>query len=73
LDVDYLVTRDIVMVGSLASPNAFPAALRLLGSGTLQAKPLISKVFALEEAVEAFQYIRLRKGPRIKVLVRAIE
>ena len=73
LDVDYLVTRDIVMVGSLASPNAFPAALRLLGSGTLQARPLLSRGFALEEAGEAFQYVRLRKGPRIKVLVRAIE
>ncbi len=71
VDVDYLVTRDIVMVGSLASPNAFPSALRMLASGALKVKPLISKIFPFAEAVEAFNYVRLRKGPRIKVLVRA--
>jgi threonine dehydrogenase-like Zn-dependent dehydrogenase len=71
VDMDYLVTRDIVLVGSLASPNAFPSALRLLGCGALQTRPLISRIFPLEEAVEAFHYVRLRQGPRIKVLVRA--
>ncbi len=70
LDVDYLVTRDIVMVGSLASPNAFPPALRLIASGAIRVRPLISRTFPFEEAIEAFDYVRLRRGPRIKVLVR---
>ncbi len=68
-DIDYLVTRDIVMVGSLASPNAFPAALSLLASGALTVRPLISRVFPFERAVEAFDHVRLRTEPRIKVLV----
>jgi threonine dehydrogenase-like Zn-dependent dehydrogenase len=71
VDVDYLVTRDIVMVGSLASPNAFPAALRLLASGALKVRPLISRTFPFDQALEAFQYVRLRHGPCIKVLVKA--
>jgi L-iditol 2-dehydrogenase len=71
VDVDYLVTRDIVMVGSLASPNAFPSALRMLASGAVKVRPLISKIFSFGEAFEAFEYVRLRKEPRIKVLVRA--
>jgi threonine dehydrogenase-like Zn-dependent dehydrogenase len=71
VDVDYLVTRDIVMVGSLASPNAFPSALRLLASGALKVRSLISRIFSFGEAFEAFEYVRLRKEPRIKVLVRA--
>ncbi len=71
VDVDYLVTRDIVLVGSLASPNAFPAALRLLASGALQVRPLISRIFPFREAVEAFELVRLRKEPRIKVLVES--
>jgi len=69
VDVDYLVTRDIVLVGSLASPNAFPAALRLMASGAVRLKPLISRTFPFVRAVEAFDYVRLRRGPRIKVLV----
>jgi L-iditol 2-dehydrogenase len=69
VDMDYLVTRDIVLVGSLASPNAFPSALRLLATGAVKVRPLISKIFPFYEAVEAFNYVRLRQGPRIKVLV----
>jgi len=72
VDVDSLVTRDIVLVGSLASPNAFPAALRLLASGAIDVRPLISKTFPFDRAVEAFDYVRLRQGPRIKVLVRSV-
>jgi len=70
-DVDYLVTRDITLVGSLASPNAFVPALRLLASGALKAKPLISRIFPFREALEAFEFVRLRREPRIKVLVVA--
>ena len=69
LDVDYLVTRDILMVGSLASPNSFVPALRLLASGAVKVRPLISKTFPFDRSVEAFEYVRLRRGPRIKVLV----
>jgi L-iditol 2-dehydrogenase len=71
VDVDYLVTRDIVMVGSLASPNAFPSALRMLASGAVKVRPLISKIFPFSQTFEAFEFVRLRKEPRIKVLVRA--
>jgi threonine dehydrogenase-like Zn-dependent dehydrogenase len=68
-DIDSLVTRDIVMVGSLASPNAFVPALRLLALGAIRVRPLISRIYPFEEAVEAFNFVRLRSQPRIKVLV----
>jgi len=70
-DIDSLVTRDLVMVGSLASPNAFTPALRLLASGAVRVRPLVSRTFPLKEAVDAFNFVRLRKEPRIKVLVSA--
>jgi L-iditol 2-dehydrogenase len=69
VDIDSLVTRDITLVGSLASPNSFPAALRLLATGAVDVRPLISKTFPFDRAVEAFDYVRLRQGPRIKVMV----
>lgn len=68
-DVDYIVTRDIILVGSLASPNAFGPTLRLMAAGRIKVKPLVSRVFGFAETVEAFDYVRLRRGPRIKVLV----
>jgi len=70
-DIDYLVTSDITLVGSLASPNAFAPVLRLLASGALKVRPLISRIFPFKEAVEAFAFVRLRREPRIKVLVVA--
>jgi len=70
-DIDYLVTRDVTLVGSLASPNAFVPALRLLASGALKVRPLISRIFPFRDALEAFAFVRLRKEPRIKVLVVA--
>lgn len=68
-DIDHLVTRDIALIGSVASPNAFPPSIRLMSSGSLQLDPLISKVYAFDDVVEAFDYVRLRRGPRIKVMV----
>ena len=68
-DIDYLVTRDITLVGSLASPNAFVPALRLLASGVVKVRPLITRTFPFREAVEAFTFVRSRNEPRIKVLV----
>jgi threonine dehydrogenase-like Zn-dependent dehydrogenase len=70
-DVDYLVTRDVTLVGSIASPNAFAPALRLLASGALRVRPLISRIFPFRDALEAFTFVRLRREPRIKVLVVA--
>ena len=72
-DIDSLVTRDIVMVGSLASPNAFVPALRLLASGAIKVRPLISRIYPFEEALEAFNFVRLRRQPRIKILVSSFK
>jgi len=70
-DIDYLVTRDISMVGSLASPNAFTPVLRLMASGAVRVRPLVTRTFPFGRAVEAFEFVRLRRSPRIKVLVVA--
>jgi len=69
VDIDYLVTRDQIMVGSLASPNSFQQTLDLMAAGRIQTDALLSREFPFDEALEAFEYVRLRKGPRIKVQV----
>jgi threonine dehydrogenase-like Zn-dependent dehydrogenase len=42
-----------------------------MASGAVRVQPLISKIFSFDEAVEAFEFVRTRSEPRIKVLVSA--
>ena len=49
-----LVIDEITLVGSRC--GRFDPALRLLASNCIDTKPLISKVFAFENILEAFEY-----------------
>ena len=69
IDVDYLVTREISLIGSLASPNTFIPTMELIANGKIDVKPLITQTFPLERGVDAFEYVYKKQGPRIKVLV----
>jgi L-iditol 2-dehydrogenase len=70
IDMDYIATRDITVVGVLASPNSFAPALRMIAAGKVDVKGCISHRFAFEEAVQAFEFVRKSSGKdRIKVLV----
>jgi len=52
VNLSSLVVDEISLVGSRCGP--FPAALRLLGSGRVQPKPLISGRYPLSKALAAF-------------------
>src|SRR6202521_942824 len=61
-----IVVKEITLVGSRCGP--FPPALALLPSGRVDPQPLISRVFALEDAVEAIRYAQ--QPGVMKVLLR---
>ena len=70
VDMDYIATRDITVVGVLASPNSFVPALRMIAAGKVDVKGCISHRFPFAEAVQAFEFVRGSSGKdRIKVLV----
>jgi len=70
VDLDYIVTRDITVVGMLASPNSFLSALRLAAEKKLDLKSCISHRFPFEKAVDAMEFVRLKSAKnRIKVLI----
>ena len=54
-DATKLVVDEITMLGSRC--GEFPTALDLLKKGQIEVQPLLSKVFALEESLEAFEYL----------------
>jgi alcohol dehydrogenase len=54
-DATKLVVDEITMLGSRC--GEFPTALDLLKQGQIKVQPLLSKVFALEEGLEAFEYL----------------
>ena len=71
VDLDYIVTRDISIIGVLASPNSFEPALKMIASGKIDVKNCISHQFPFERTVEAFEFVRTSSGKnRLKVLVK---
>jgi len=62
-----IVVHELTLVGSRCGP--FPRALRLLRSGRVDPRPLISRVFPLHEAPAAIRYAQ-RTGV-LKVLLKA--
>lgn len=70
IDLDYVVTRAITIVGNLASPNAFEPALQLIASRKVDVRPLLTHTFSFDRCVEAFEFVRTDKsGERIKTIV----
>lgn len=64
-DTAKLVVDEITLLGSRCGD--FQTALDLLKTSAIQVRPLISKIFPLAEAPEAFEY--LEKTPCLKVLL----
>jgi len=54
LPANQLMVREIQLVGSFRYGNVFDEAIRLVASGRLDLRPLISRVFPLREASQAF-------------------
>lgn len=66
VDLSRVVIDELTLIGSRCGP--FPPAIKALETKSVDVRPLISKVFAIEEGIEAFQYAA-RKGV-LKVLLR---
>ncbi len=74
VDMDYIVTRDINVVGVLASPNSFKPALNMMVGGKIDVESCISHEYSFEQTVEAFEFVKNSSGKdRIKVLVHGTQ
>ncbi|MBI4025743.1 MAG: alcohol dehydrogenase catalytic domain-containing protein [Verrucomicrobia bacterium] len=73
LDMGMAVVRDLTICCSVASPNAFEQTLRLMATGKLQTKPLVTHVLDLADAAQAFELQQTQPEQRIKIHLRPPE
>jgi L-idonate 5-dehydrogenase len=69
LPANQLMVREIQFIGSFRYGNVFDEAIRLVASGRLDLRPLISRVFPLAEASQAF-FPAADKAQALKVQIR---
>jgi 2-desacetyl-2-hydroxyethyl bacteriochlorophyllide A dehydrogenase len=59
---------EITIVGSMAVLNTFPAALRMLASGAIDADIMVSHTFGLGDFSNALQTVRERTGLKVQIM-----
>jgi L-iditol 2-dehydrogenase len=69
LVADSIVSKDLTIHGSIASPGVWERTIRLLRGLAVDLRPLISHRVPLAQADAAFQTARRRDGGAIKVLI----
>jgi L-iditol 2-dehydrogenase len=70
VDLDYIATRDITLIGTLASPNSFVPALRMIAAGKIDARGCITHRYRFEETPEALDFAKNSSGmERIKIVI----
>jgi L-iditol 2-dehydrogenase len=69
LPLQKVVTRQLRLQGSCASAGEYPEAIKLMASGQIQVKPLITAVAPLEEGPQWFQRLHEREPNLMKVIL----
>ncbi|MGH9246834.1 MAG: zinc-dependent alcohol dehydrogenase [Acidimicrobiales bacterium] len=64
INADRLTLDEIDLLGVRSSPNAYPAMIRLMRTGAVDVKPLLTHVFALDRVGEAFTALETRQAIR---------
>lgn len=69
LPLQQVVTRQIRLQGSCASAGEYPEAIRLVASGAIQVRPLISAMAGLEDGAAWFKRLHAREPGLMKVVL----
>jgi threonine dehydrogenase-like Zn-dependent dehydrogenase len=69
LDTVTLMRKEVDLRGSRNSVHAFPAVLRILADGIIDAEALITHRFGLEEAGAALDLLDQGRGNALKILI----
>jgi L-iditol 2-dehydrogenase len=64
-----IVTREITLVGTMASAGEYPRAIELIASGAIRVAPLISAIAPLVEGPQWFERLYAREPGLLKVVL----
>lgn len=70
IDVDRLVTYDLEVHGSLGSPGVWDATIKMLESGKLRTRPLISHRFPLDRLEQVFHMMERKDPTIVKIMMQ---
>jgi L-iditol 2-dehydrogenase len=60
ISTDILTLNEVDLMGIRSSPNAYPAMIALMASGTVDVEPLLTHVYPLDRVEEAFAALESR-------------
>jgi L-iditol 2-dehydrogenase len=69
LPLQTVVTRELTLVGTLASAGEYPRAIELIASGAMRVAPLISAIVPLAEGPQWFERLYSRDSGLLKVVL----
>ena len=69
LPLQRVVTREVRLQGSCASAGEYKEAIRLMSSGSIKVRPLISATSSLEQASDWFSRLHRREPGLLKVVI----
>ena len=64
LPIDLVTLDELDVLGIRSSPNAYPAMIALLASGTIRTEPLTTHVYPLSDVATAFDALARREAIR---------
>jgi L-iditol 2-dehydrogenase len=70
IPLQMVVNRELVLHGSCASNGEYPECIRLLASGAIDVRPLISATIPLDDAPQWFERLYAREPGLMKVVVQ---
>ncbi len=73
IDVDHVVTNDIDLCGSLASPGVWDMVVHLLEDGKFDTAPLITHRFPVYEMEKAFELMEKKDPTIIKIILQVAD
>ncbi len=65
-----VVTREVTVLGSCASSNAYPSCLELMARGSIRVAPILSASVPLEKGPEMFDRLYGREPNLTKVILK---
>ena len=68
LDLDRLVIGEVRLRGALGSPGVWPDVIRLIESGRIDPRPLVSDTLPLAGFIDGIERVKARTG--VKVMIR---
>lgn len=64
------IRKEVDIRGVFRYVNSYPKAIAMLASGIVDAKPLITHRFRLEDTLKAFETAKTGKGGAVKIIIK---